>query len=138
MEAARETFVRTCAGYVVATYVLGVGDRHSDNIMVTEEGHVFHIDFGHFLGNFKKKLGVKRERTPFVFSPEMYHVVAGEEANTRAEQYARFEGICCHAFNVLRRHGHLLMTLFALIDIWRRFSHWNRQMLELLKLYAWN
>jgi len=34
-------------------------------------GKLFHIDFGHFLGNIKKKYGIKRERDPFVFTKEM-------------------------------------------------------------------
>jgi phosphatidylinositol-4,5-bisphosphate 3-kinase catalytic subunit alpha/beta/delta len=37
----------------------------------TVEGNLFHIDFGHFLGNVKKKFGFKRERDPFVLTKEM-------------------------------------------------------------------
>lgn len=41
LEKAIEEFTHSCAGYCVATYVLGVADRHSDNIMVKENGQVF-------------------------------------------------------------------------------------------------
>lgn len=40
LEKAIEEFTLSCAGYCVATYVLGIGDRHSDNIMVRSTGQV--------------------------------------------------------------------------------------------------
>ena len=64
---------------------MGIGDRHSGNIMLAKTGHLFHIDFGHFLGNFKEKFGMKRgfklilERAPFVFTEEMAYLMGGRE-----------------------------------------------------------
>lgn len=111
MADAVETFILSCAGYCVATYVLGIGDRHSDNVMVSVYGHFFHIDFGHFLGNFKSKLGVKRERTPFKFTPQFACVFGGKGS----PGYNQFVDVCCEAYNMLRHNGDLFITLFGLM-----------------------
>ena len=107
-------FKRSCAGYCVATFILGIGDRHNGNIMLTQSGHLFHIDFGHFLGNFKKKLGFKRERSPFVFTPEMAYVIAGDNTQS-SKTYNEFLELCCKAYNVLRKNSTLFINLFILM-----------------------
>ncbi|KAK5582911.1 hypothetical protein RB653_004500 [Dictyostelium firmibasis] len=106
-----DTFIMSCAGYCVATYILGIGDRHNDNLMCTRSGRLFHIDFGHFLGNYKKKFGIKRERAPFVFTPDMCYLMGGKESF----KFSQFVNYCCTAYNIVRKNAKLFMNLFAMM-----------------------
>ena len=48
-----------------------------------------HIDFGHFLGNFKSKFGVKRERVPFVLTDDFIYIIT--KAGTKESK--EFQGL---------------------------------------------
>ncbi|XP_037540167.1 phosphatidylinositol 4,5-bisphosphate 3-kinase catalytic subunit delta isoform isoform X2 [Nematolebias whitei] len=114
LDQAIEEFTLSCAGYCVATYVLGIGDRHNDNIMIRETGQLFHIDFGHFLGNFKRKLGINRERVPFILTYDFVHVIQQGRTNN-SEKFERFREYCERAYKILCRNGSLFVNLFAMM-----------------------
>lgn len=101
-----DTFIRSCAGYSVLTYVLGVGDRHLDNLMLAPDGHFFHVDFGYILGRDPKPYP-----PPVKVCKEMVDAMGG----TSSSHYARFQSLCYTAFIGLRKNANLILNLFALM-----------------------
>ncbi|SAM69012.1 related to phosphatidylinositol 3-kinase [Ustilago bromivora] len=101
-----ETFIRSCAGYCVVTYLLGVGDRHLDNLLLSSDGHFFHVDFGYILGRDPKPFP-----PPVKVCKEMVDAMGG----TQSPHYARFKAFCYTAFTNLRKNANLILNLVALM-----------------------
>ena len=103
---ALDTYVKSCAGYCVITYLLGVGDRHLDNLLLAPSGHFFHADFGYILG-----------RDPKPFAPQMKlckEMVEGMGSST-SPHYAAFKSYCFTAYTTLRKSSNLILNLFSLM-----------------------
>lgn len=101
-----ENFVRSSAGYCVITYILGIGDRHLDNLMVTKDGRLFHIDFGFILGKDPKPFP-----PPMRICKEMVDGMGGSDS----PGYTSFKSKCCQAYKLLRRHAKLIINLLYLM-----------------------
>jgi phosphatidylinositol-4-phosphate 3-kinase len=56
---------------------------------------------------------VLRDRTPFVLTSDMAYVINGGDKPTA--KFHHFVDLCCNAFNIVRRHGNLLLNLFCLV-----------------------
>ncbi|XP_062311734.1 phosphatidylinositol 4,5-bisphosphate 3-kinase catalytic subunit alpha isoform-like [Osmerus eperlanus] len=111
-----DLFTRSCAGYCVATFILGIGDRHNSNIMVKDDGQLFHIDFGHFLDHKKTKFGYKRERVPFVLTQDFLIVISkGTQECTKTREFERFQETCYKAYLAIRQHANLFINLFSMM-----------------------
>ncbi|GLD49567.1 phosphatidylinositol 4,5-bisphosphate 3-kinase catalytic subunit alpha isoform-like isoform X2 [Lates japonicus] len=111
-----DLFTRSCAGYCVATFILGIGDRHNSNIMVKDDGQLFHIDFGHFLDHKKKKFGYKRERVPFVLTQDFLIVISkGSQECAKTKEFERFQEMCYKAYLAIRQHANLFINLFSMM-----------------------
>ncbi|KIM33617.1 hypothetical protein M408DRAFT_157762 [Serendipita vermifera MAFF 305830] len=101
-----DTYIRSCAGYCVVTYLLGVGDRHLDNLLLAPDGHFFHVDFGYILGRDPKPFP-----PPVKLCKEMVQAMGGPQS----PHYQRFNRLCYTAFTILRKHSNLIINLVSLM-----------------------
>jgi hypothetical protein len=101
-----DNYVRSLAGYSVLTFLLGIGDRHLDNIMLAPDGRIMHIDFGYIFGRDPKPYPPAMK-----LSKEILHVIGG----VSGPHFARFLTLCCEAFNILRREANTILNLLMLM-----------------------
>lgn len=79
------------AFWTVVTYLLGVGDRHLENIMIRDDGVLFHIDYGFVFGADSTASFVRLDK----------NLIEGLGGN---DMYEAFKARCCEIYCCLRRH----------------------------------
>jgi len=96
-----ENYMRSLAFWTIFTYLLGVGDRHLDNIMLTSGGVLFHIDYSYMFGY---------EAKPYVPLIRIDNsMIEGMGGNVH---YDKFKSLCLEMFLSLRRYSSLIFCCF--------------------------
>ena len=91
-----DNYIRSTAGYCILTYLLGIGDRHLDNI----------LDFSFILGRDPKPFP-----PPMKLCNEMVDMLGG----MTSPEFSHFKSLCFICFNSLRKSANLYLNLFALM-----------------------
>ncbi|KAH7649394.1 phosphatidylinositol 3-kinase [Cryptosporidium bovis] len=123
-------FIVSCAVYSVATFIVGVGDRHLDNLLVGKNGDFLHVDFGYIFGEDPKPFP-----PPMKICSEMIEAMGGINSNG----FKLFVDKCCEFYRYIRRRSWLFINLLLLMvdsgikDFDSRFGSSNKAVLIKIK-----
>lgn len=107
---AQNNFAALLAAYLLICYLLQIKDRHNGNIMLDNEGHIIHIDFGFLLLNLPGSVGF--EAAPFKLTLEYIEILGGLEGAA----FARFKQLLKEAFLVVRKNASHIIEMVELMQ----------------------
>jgi len=102
----RKIFIKSTAIYSVITYILGVGDRHLDNIMITKDGRLFHIDYGYILGK-----DPVFSNPSIRITPDVIEAIGGFSS----KYYIDFKELSSQVYNCLRQYIDIFMNMLLIL-----------------------
>lgn len=107
--AAVDAFARSLAAYSIICYVLQLKDRHNGNILIDNQGHIIHIDFGFMLSNSPGSMGF--EAAPFKLTQEYVDVLGG----VGSHGFNTFKSLCKQSFQALRKDAERIVMLVEMM-----------------------
>ncbi|KAF9177874.1 phosphatidylinositol-4- kinase [Haplosporangium sp. Z 767] len=108
---ARNNFIQSVASYSVISYLLQFKDRHNGNIMIDDEGHVIHIDFG-FILDISPGGNINFESSPFKLTAEMIQIMG---TSIEDQGYRWFCELCIKAYLATRPYAEQICQMVALM-----------------------
>lgn len=84
--------------------------RHNGNILLDDEGHVIHIDFGYMLSATPKNLGF--ESSPFKITQEFVDIMGG----LQSDMYGYYKILILQGLIAARKHMDKLMPIVEIMQ----------------------
>ncbi|CAD8161225.1 unnamed protein product [Paramecium octaurelia] len=113
---AQKNFVESLAGYSLLSYFLQIKDRHNGNILVDNQGHLIHIDFGFALSISPGNAGF--ETAPFKMTKDYLEIMD----NKNSSMFEYFRRLMFSGFMEIRRY---CASIFQIIEIMMEKSNFN-------------
>lgn len=113
-----EKFIKSLAISSCLSYILGLGDRHLDNIMINKKGQIFHIDYGYLLENpLTNIFGAPVIRV----TSEMIDFLGGQNSKF----YIDFKDYVIKVFDILRLYGNIILNYYYILGYEKIISNWD-------------
>lgn len=102
-----DRYMYSLISYTLHSYFIGLGDRHPGNIMITDDGAIFHIDFGYILGKDTYPL----TGSEIKLNSDMLDVITNDEIKIdRSKIYLE---MCAKGVILLRKYFNLFFILLS-------------------------
>ncbi|CAD8062202.1 unnamed protein product [Paramecium sonneborni] len=108
IEQALQNYVQSLVAYCLVCYFLQVKDRHNGNILLDDEGHLIHIDFGFFLSIAPGK-GMEFEgKVPFKLLSDYIKVLGGVKGTLFQDHFRK---LFYKGFKACQKHQNEILLL---------------------------
>ena len=94
--------------------MLQIKDRHNGNLLLDDEGHIIHIDFGFMLSNSPG--GMNFETAPFKLTRELLEVMGSDADGVGSEPFDYFKVLVVQGFLAVRKHADRIILLIEMMQ----------------------
>jgi hypothetical protein len=104
----QKRFTTSLAISCCLSYILGLGDRHLDNIMINNKGQIFNIDFGYLLEHpMTNILGAPNIK----LTSDMVDFLGG----VKSEYYKYFTKYLIYVYDIIRLYKNIIVSHYEMI-----------------------